>query len=133
MKFLFALCFAFAMPVYAASPAQAGDYNVRLITLLSAVTTTGAGTAQRPPSLAKTFQAAGLTTAGSGAATVLIQVSDIDSPGTDDWITLGTITLTLGTTNLGEGFATSVKWKWVRANVTSISGTNSAVTVTMGY
>ncbi len=137
MRFLFALIFALQVCApslsYAVPGPQQGDYQVRVATMLNAVIVTGAGSGFRFPSLAKTFQASGTTSAGSGSATVLIEVSDVDSPGANDWITLGTIVLTLGTTNLGEGFATSVKWKWFRARVSAISGTNATVSVVAGY
>lgn len=74
----------------------------------------------------QTYQA---TVAGSGAvsATVLIQFSN-DQVG---WITGATITLS-GTTSASDGFSANASWKYKRANLTAISGTNAAVTVTMG-
>jgi hypothetical protein len=94
-------------------------------TLLSAATVTGAGTAfARSDDGKATYQAA---IAGTGAvsATVVIEVSN-DSA---NWITLGTITLS-GTTSATDGFASNAVWLLNRANVTAISGTNAAVTVT---
>lgn len=75
-----------------------------------------------------TFQAFGTTTAGSGAATVVIQVSNDGA----NWIDLGTITLTLGTSATTDGFAALAAWAFVRANVTAISGTGASVSVYMG-
>ena len=77
-----------------------------------------------------TFQAYGTTTAGAGSAVVKIQGSNLDDP--NSYVDLGTITLTLGTTLTADGFATSAPWKYVRANVTSISGTGATVYVLMG-
>lgn len=102
--------------------------------LLSNATTTGAGTAWHARDTAAmatynyhSFQAVGNTSASTGAATVLIQVSN---DGTN-YITLGTITLTLGTAATSDGFAVTVNWEYYRANVSAISGTNATVTVYM--
>jgi hypothetical protein len=91
---------------------------------------TGAQTTIYKDAVSATFQAYGTTTAGAGAATVLIQGSNIDD--TNAFITIGTISLTLGTTITSDGFATNVAWKYVRAYVSSISGTNASVNVLMG-
>lgn len=96
--------------------------------LLSAATSTGAGSSVKPVGSNRTFQAHGTTTAGAGAATVLVQVSNNDS----DWITLGTISLTLATTSSSDGFASDAPWKHVRGNVSAISGTGASVTLVMG-
>ena len=102
--------------------------------ILNAATATGAGAAWNPrdtTSIATyvfhSFQAVGTTTASTGAATVKIEVSD---DGTN-YITLGTITLTLGTAATSDGFAVSNTWEYFRANVTAISGTGASVTVYM--
>jgi hypothetical protein len=88
--------------------------------LLAAATTTGAGTAWQGPSGEKTYQASGTTSAGAGAATILIQGSNDGS----NWDLIGTHSLTL---------ATNDRYKFVRANVTAISGTGAVVSETMGY
>jgi hypothetical protein len=93
-------------------------------------TTTGAQTTVFKDSPFATFQAYGSTTAGAGACVVTIQGSNIDD--TNAFITLGTITLTLGTTVTSDGFATTASWKYIRANVVSISGTGASVNVLMG-
>ena len=102
--------------------------------ILDGATTTGAGNAwhQRDTSAMATynyhsFQAVGNTSASTGAATVLIQVSN---DGTN-YITLGTITLTLGTAKTSDGFAVTVNWEYYRANVSAISGTGATVSVYM--
>ncbi len=74
-----------------------------------------------------TFQGYGTTTAGSGAAVITVQ-------GTDDqtranWVTLGTITLTLGTTSTTDGFMSDQAWLLVCGYVTSISGTGASVSL----
>lgn len=43
-----------------------------------------------------------------------------------NWVLLATITLS-GTGFACDGFATMAAWKWVRARVTAITGTNAAV------
>ncbi len=96
--------------------------------ILSAATATGAGSSFESFDKDRTYQAAGATSASTGAATVKIQVSDDDS----NWIDLATITLSLTTSSSSDGFATSAPWRYSRANVTAISGTGAAVTVWMG-
>lgn len=106
---------------------------MRTLKLADAVTTTGVkGSASNiidgmQDTDARTFQA---TVSGTGAvtSTVLIQVSN---DGTN-YITAGTITLS-GTTSATDGFVLDAPWAYVRANVTAISGTSAAVTVTMAY
>jgi hypothetical protein len=102
--------------------------------LLNAATTTGAGTAWNPRDTAAyatyvqhSFQAKGATTASTGAATILIQVSNDGV----NFITLGTITLVLGTSTTSDGFAVANSYEYYRANVSAISGTGANVTVYM--
>lgn len=85
--------------------------------------------------LMNTFWAYGTTSAGSGAATIVIEVSNASTPVNTtnvDWLIAGTITLTLGTTQTNDGFAMNAAWRWVRARVTAISGTDAAVTLMRG-
>lgn len=92
--------------------------------------TTGIQTTVFKDSPFATFQAYGSTTAGAGTAVVAIQGSNIDNANA--YITLGTITLTLGTTITADGFATTAPWKYMRANVTELTGTGASVNVLMG-
>lgn len=94
------------------------------------VTSTGAQTRIFKDSPYATFQAYGTTASGAGAATIKIQGSNLDD--VNSYVDLGTITLTLGTTLSADGFSTSAPWKYVRANVTAISGTTATVNVLMG-
>lgn len=122
--FLAAILAAFAAVAFAQSSVQ----------IALSQTATGSSARIIPKTTFKTFQAAGTTTAGAGAATIKIQGSNVVSPtGDGDWVDLGTITLTLSTTRSGDGFASDAAWLAVRSNVTAISGTGAAVTVTMGY
>ncbi len=135
MKFLLSfavIAFTACAPAFAQSP-PAGTTKVNPLKLLDAVTTTGAGTAYLVLPVDKTFQACGTTSAGSGASTTKIQVSNVAAPGSGDWVDLATITLVLGTTESCDGFASAARWKWWRANETAISGTTGTVTATMGY
>ncbi len=75
-----------------------------------------------------TYQA---TVSGTGAvtATVQIEVSN-DNVG---WLYDSTSTLSLtGTTVASGGFTSNAQWKYIRANITAISGANAKVTVTVG-
>lgn len=109
-------------------------YQRKSVPLLEAANATGAGVAQDPVGTYRTFQASGATSAGVGAATILIEVSDALTRPTSNaqFMTMGTITLTLGTTTTADGFASDAAWRWVRARITAISGTDAAVTVLMG-
>lgn len=106
---------------------------MKLFNLLTNATATGTGpvanAANQPfPAQRHTFQVSGKTTAGAGAAAVDIQVSNNGRV----WLTLATVTLTLGTTESTDGFVSDAPWRFVRANVTSISGTGASVTAEMG-
>jgi hypothetical protein len=97
-------------------------------TLANAETTTGAKTARVLQPGIKTFQAYGTTSSGTGAVAVKVEGS-IDGTA---WDSLGTLSLTLGTTVTSDGFTTNDAYSKHRANVTSISGTGAAVTVVTG-
>lgn len=96
--------------------------------LLDSKTATGVGTQIYKDAPQASFQVSGTTTAGSGSAVVAIQVSN---DGTN-WITAGTVTLTLGTSATSDGFTTDAPWKYVRANVTTLTGTGASVSAVMG-
>lgn len=106
---------------------------LKIGTLISGAIATGPGATAGPAQAGeKTFQAV-VTGTGTVSATIVIEVSN--DPITQGWITstgtpLGTITLT-GTTTATDGFATQAAWAYYRANVTAISGTGAAVTVTV--
>lgn len=108
---------------------------VNVTPLLEAATATGAGTAATPYCTDRTFHAYGQTSAGAGAATIVIEGSNLPAPVTStrvDWVTLGTITLTLATTRTGDGFASQARWRHVRAYVSAISGTDASVSSYVG-
>lgn len=93
------------------------------------VLVTGAGNAVYKDSPHATFQA---TVVGTGAVTATVDI-EVSNDGTY-WAdtAAGTITLS-GTTSHSDGFTTtSAPWKYVRANVTAVTGTGATVTVSMG-
>ena len=97
--------------------------------ILTNATTTATGSSIELGASNKTVQAKGTTSAGAGAATIVIEVTNnTDWP----WITAGTITLVLGTSATADGFAISAGWKAMRARVSAISGTDAAVSVNVG-
>lgn len=103
--------------------------------IISAATATGAGSTYEinrkiDDNQKRVFQAKGTTSSGTGAATVVVEVSLTGA--TNEWITLGTITLTLGTTVTTDGFASDAPWTYVRGNVTAISGTGASVDLLIG-
>lgn len=95
--------------------------------IMAAATSTGAQSSVEAFSKDRTYQIYGTTSAGSGAAVVKIQGSNDDS----NWLDLGQVSLTLSTTASNDGFASNTAWRYIRANVSSISGTNAAVSCTM--
>ncbi len=95
-------------------------------TLLNGKTATGAGERHTPAKGYNTYQANGLTSAGAGAATIDIEVSNNGV----NWEVLATITLTLGTTSTSDGFSADAPWAYIRGNVTAISGTDATVSLT---
>jgi hypothetical protein len=103
--------------------------------ILADATTTATSAVFKPQTHNRSYQVYGATSSGSGSATVVIEVSSIESPVNStnvDWITMGTVTLTLGTTRTSDGFVSTAAWRNVRARVTAISGTGAAVSVVMG-
>jgi hypothetical protein len=74
------------------------------------------------------FQATGLTVSGSGSAIVAVQVSNDNV----NWLTAGTITLTLSSSATTDGFVIDAGWRYVRGNVTAISGTGANTTLWVG-
>lgn len=117
------------MAMFACAPAfaQSND-KVQSMPIMSAATSTGAASSVKPWKKDRTFQASGTTSSGAGAASILIQVSNDNV----NWDLLGTITLTLATTTSSDSFTSISAYRYVRANVSSISGTGASVDVYMG-
>lgn len=95
--------------------------------MLNARTTTGASESfqdnDKPPSFS-----ANVAGTGSVSATVQIEVRNTVGGG---WVLYGTMTMS-GTTQAADAIAGTARYAEYRANVTAISGTGAAVTVTMG-
>lgn len=96
-------------------------------------TGTGTGKAFSPIRDQRSFQA---SVVGTGAVTGTVEIyGSNEEPSAAlagvNGLLLGTITLS-GTTSDTDGFATDAPWKWVWSKITAISGTDAAITVTMG-
>lgn len=100
--------------------------SANAIPLLLNRTTTGASSAAEAPGAGATVQA---TVTGTGAltATVVIQVGNISN----SWLDLGTLSLS-GTGSATQGLALDAHWKFIRANVTVLTGTGATLSVVMG-
>lgn len=69
----------------------------------------------------------GNTSSGTGSVVVVIEASE---DGVTALLTpIGTITLTLGTAPVADGFVVKARWNFIRARVLAISGTGATVTV----
>jgi hypothetical protein len=49
------------------------------------------------------------------------------------WDTIGTISLTLGTTAASDSFTSDDRYQYLRGNVTALTGTGATVNLFMGY
>lgn len=106
---------------------------VRVDAITTDATTTGAKTtfALSPNSgHVKTFTVKGSTSNSTGASVCIVEAALEDADGC--WETLGTVTLTLGTTVTSGSFTVSEAFAYVRLNVSSISGTGAKVSLKMG-
>ena len=77
----------------------------------------------------RAVQVKGITSAGVGAATVIVEVTN---DTTWPWLTAATITLTLGTTAVSEGVVIDGSWKYARLRLSAISGTGATVSANIG-
>lgn len=98
--------------------------RIKSLVLLGDTTTVSTGAVQSPHSTPMTFTIEGETSAGAGAATVIIEANN--GTGTV-WATLETLSLVLGTTSTMDMGNTVFPWANVRARVSAISGTNATV------
>ena len=106
--------------------------KINVIKLIDGATAPETSEIKQPWSGRLTFFATGTTSAGAGSATVAIEGS-LD--GTN-FVSLGSLTgpdLAWTAPAVGaDGIAIDAPWKYVRADLTAIAGTNAAVTVYMG-
>lgn len=100
--------------------------------LLTGIATVASGTALAVPDYAlgpftvdATVTASGTSTA---SATVVVYASNTNL--TNDWKTLGTITLS-GTTFATDGFGFTNRWKYLKGGVTAIGGGSANVEATI--
>lgn len=77
----------------------------------------------------RTYHALGSVSSGTGAASVLIEVSNDNI----NFMTLATFTLTLGVAVVSDGHVSDETWAYVRGRVVSISGTGAKVSLFMGF
>lgn len=91
--------------------------------LLAARTTTGAGDTCEIDAGPKTIQG---VVNGTGAVTATVEI-DGSNNGTN-WDLLGTLSLS-GTTTASDSFSSMDRYRFLRADITAISGTGAAVTV----
>ena len=93
--------------------------------LFSDATATGAKASQSPPCKERAYHLTGSVSASTGAAGVTLETSNDNV----NWVSAGTMALTLGTTVTSDTLTSDVPWRYVRGNVTSISGTDATVTL----
>lgn len=103
------------------------DQSVFTTNLLTDRATTGTDGAVASVGAAKTYQASGATSSGTGSATIQVEGSN----DTNNWDVIGTITLTLGTSGDSDSFTSDDRYAQVRGNVTAISGTGASVDLVM--
>lgn len=97
--------------------------------ILDTVTAIGAGAANGLNAPYVSFQLVGATSAGAGAVSCDVEVSD---DGGQNWDIAGTISLTLGATPTSDSFTAVMAYELVRGKVTAISGTGANVSLWMG-
>lgn len=116
------------MPAFAQQPTQPGT-RASLATIVSGATTTGNKAAVRGLNVNKTYEFVGSTTAGTGTAVIGIQGSNLQT----SWTTIATTSLSLSATPTSATAAGTDRWVWLRAVVTTLTGTGAAVSITAGY
>jgi hypothetical protein len=90
---------------------------------------TGAGDVHKPNGAKRTAQCMAETSAGAGTASIAIEVSNDNT----NWITAGTISLSFDDDPIvDDGFVMDSPWRYLRANVTAISGTDATVDCWLG-
>lgn len=94
-----------------------------MASLIKGVTTTGVGPHINTGAAKRTYQGVAEGT-GEVSASVDIEVSNNGV----DFLLLGTLDLS-GTTRATDGFVSDAPWLYARANVTSISGTGTTISV----
>ena len=99
--------------------------------LLDEVIATGAGGATKLLGTKRTFHAFGLTSAGAGASTIDIEVSNDGV----NFLVIDTLSLTLNTTITAPSqdvYEMDNAWVYVRGNVKTLTGTDATVSLVAG-
>ena len=113
----------------ASGTAGGSDSVTTLENFLVADGATQTGAAINFPSGRAAFQAVANGSSGAFTATVKVMVSNDNT----NWETLGTIALSgTATTADSDGFASDAPWAYVRADVSSFTGTGAICDVSMG-
>lgn len=120
---------SFKIAAFAALLAASVAWGGQTDKLCTAVTATGAQLEVQGWAQTKTYQASGTTTAGSGSAVIAVEGSN---NGTS-WDSIGSITLTLGTTSTSDSFTSNDRYTQVRCNVGTLTGTGATVSATVGH
>jgi hypothetical protein len=123
-KFITALILALACNYSFAATQPAYKQFTKLLT--SVATTSTGDSYVFPQAVSLRSHQAVLEGASALGATVVVQ-------GSNDgvkWVTLGTITLTASVLN--DGFISQAPWIFERGQITALSGTGAAVTLTVG-
>lgn len=95
--------------------------------VVTAAIATGISQIFQPVQGRGSFQCQGTVSASTGASVITLEGSNFNSSVTADWAVLVTSTLTLGTTSTSASGTYTGDYKYVRARVNSISGTNATV------
>lgn len=122
----------FALLFTLCTTVSAGPVKIRVHQFYNDRTTTSTISAIEPLKSwtgIKTFQATGTTSAGAGAATIIVYGSNANSTVVTDWAVLCTITLVLGTTSSGDACTTNADFAYNQVRVSAISGTDASVDV----
>jgi len=96
--------------------------------LLKDVTATGAGAAAQPLGSHRTFHAFGNTTAGAGATTIGVEVSNDGV----NFFEIDVLSITLATTVASDVYENQYPYAFVRGNVKTLTGTGAKVSLIMG-
>lgn len=126
LLFEVAILSAYIRPV---SNGPSVDKTDQIVYLMSGKTSTGLSDVFAIHPEHRTFHAKVVGT-GAVTATVIIQVSNDGTTWIDATVSPH-IDLS-GTTSDADGFTMLAKWAYIRVNLSAISGTGAAVTVTMG-
>ena len=76
----------------------------------------------------RTYQLVGSVSSGSGTCVVDIEVSNDG----ENFVNMHTMEMNLSTTVNSDTYFSIEPWKYVRGNVTAISGTDASVDLTLG-